>query len=148
MLSNPWLSWTRDAKSDSVFMTEQFEFAASHRLHNPDLSDEENLSLYGKCNNRHGHGHNYVIDVTVASESDPAKRLQPESLAAIVKSRVIDRFDHRNLNIEIEEFQRLIPSIENIAIVIWNLLSGELAGTQLANIRVYETPKTWADFSG
>lgn len=148
MLPNPWLAWTRESGCDAVFMTQQFEFSASHRLHNPDLSDEENRNLFGKCNNPHGHGHNYLVDVTVERTPQTPGAPRPEAMADIVKSTVIDRLDHRNLNIEIEEFRTRIPSVENIVIVIWEWLEPALGKGVLRNLRVYETPKTWVDYSG
>ncbi len=131
-------------------LTQQFEFSASHRLHNDSLSEEENRKLFGKCNNPHGHGHNYVVEVTVAGEVDDDSGLLVDliSLERQVKDVVINPLDHRYLNLEIDEFKQLNPSVENIAMVIWNMLEPKLAGIKLDNIRIYETPKTWADYRG
>ncbi len=149
LLASPWLSWSREASNDSmILLTQQFEFSASHRLHNPDLSAAENEALFGKCNNPHGHGHNYVVEVTVGAETGQQGQVAPEHLQSVVKTGVIDRLDHRNLNVEVEEFRELIPSVENISIVIWDWLADALLPARLSNVRVYETPKTWADFSG
>ncbi len=126
---------------DMVELTRQFEFSASHRLHNNDLSDEENRRLFGKCNNPHGHGHNYLVDVTVEGAIVDVNRLDER-----VRRLVIERLDHRYLNVEIEEFRETNPSVENIAAVIWDWLTRDPGTASLRNVRVYETPKTWADY--
>lgn len=137
-----------------IQLTQQFEFSASHRLHNPDLSDEENQALFGKCNNPHGHGHNYVVAVSVAGQPDDNGVLVPlDQFELLVKRQVIDRMDHRYLNVELDEFRVTNPSVENIAIVIWNLLASSIDAlgnrqARLDCVRVYETPKTWADYRG
>ena len=132
-----------------VRVTEQFEFSASHRLHCAELSDEENRKLFGKCNNPRGHGHNYVIEVTVEGQGDETGRLTSlTELEEVVNKRLIDRFDHKHLNEDTEEFRSLNPTVENIAQVAWNLLVDGLSSVRLANVRVYVTPKTWADYAG
>ncbi len=147
--ANPWIFWSRKASAESmIFLTQQFEFSAAHRLHNPQLSADENLALFGKCNNPHGHGHNYVVEVTVSAATGRSGQIAPETLQSVVKSCVIERLDHRHLNVEVEEFREVIPSVENIAIVIWDWLVDAIQQGNLTNVRVYETPKTWADFSG
>jgi 6-pyruvoyltetrahydropterin/6-carboxytetrahydropterin synthase len=133
-----------------ILLTQQFEFSAAHRLHNPDLSDEKNRDLFGKCNNPHGHGHNYLVDVTVGideTENGNSANLL-SALEATVRKQVIDRVDHRNLNVEIAEFKSLNPTVENIAVVFWNWISASPCPGTLRNVRVYETPKTWVDYSG
>jgi len=135
-------------------MSEKFEFSASHRLFNPNLGDEENQRIYGRCSNPLGHGHNYELEVTLALDAPGGQQrgagtLVP-ALERIVAGRVIDRFDHRNLNLEIEEFRARIPSVENIAAVIYGLLKpaiAELPGARLAAVTVWETPKTWCEYS-
>ncbi len=132
-----------------VRLSQKFEFAASHRLHNPALSEEENRRTFGKCNNPHGHGHNYELEVTLAGQADSRGVLMevPE-LERIVNDTVIERFDHKNLNVETAEFAQVIPSVENIAQVIYRLLKPRLAGprVRLAGVTVWETPKTWCEY--
>ncbi|MGI9519907.1 MAG: 6-carboxytetrahydropterin synthase [Pirellulaceae bacterium] len=143
----PFLHYSLHADNDAMFqLTQQFEFSASHRLHNPDLSDEENRKLFGKCNNPHGHGHNYVVDVTIVGET--CDLLPLPQFESIVKQQVIDRLDHRNLNLEVDEFRELNPSVENIAMVIWRWLNDSMGDSMLDRVRVFETPKTWADYRG
>jgi 6-pyruvoyltetrahydropterin/6-carboxytetrahydropterin synthase len=147
----PYLHYTiRRERPEVIQLTEQFEFSAAHRLHCPELSDEENRRLFGKCNNPRGPGHNYVLEVTVAGQPDPASGLvcSRQQLQQAVKQRVIDRLDHKHLNEDTEEFGRLNPTVENIARVVWGLLAGHLGAARLARVRVYETPKTWADYRG
>ncbi|MBX9652136.1 6-carboxytetrahydropterin synthase [bacterium] len=132
-----------------IHLTEQFEFSASHRLHCPGLSDQENKTLFGKCNNPSGHGHNYVVEVTVEGKPDSTGRLLAlPDLEQIVNRAVIDRFDHKHLNEDTVEFRSMNPTVENIARVTWDLLVNAVAPVTLRNVRIYETPKTWADYSG
>ncbi|MDD4889566.1 MAG: 6-carboxytetrahydropterin synthase [Phycisphaerae bacterium] len=126
-----------------VYLTEQFEFSAAHRLWSATLSDAENQGQFGKCANPAGHGHNYVVEVTV--KSPPAAVTIP-ALERIVKAAVIDRLDHRNLNVDCEEFRSLNPTVENICSVIFGILSDASAlGGDLVSVRLYETPKTYAE---
>ncbi len=139
----PYQSVTVNAESPFMaILTQQFEFSAAHRLHCDSLSDEENQRLFGKCNHVNGHGHNYVVDVSVErSPEDDSFDLQ--SFERCVCDNVIDYLDHKHLNIDIVEFQSLNPTVENIAGVVWDRLEPVVPG--LHAVRVYETPKTWAD---
>jgi len=134
-----------------VRLSQRFEFSASHRLFNRALSDEENCRIYGKCSNPHGHGHNYELQVTLAGEPDSLNGLLVNlpAFERIVGLSVIDRFDHKNLNVELPEFAGLIPSVENIARVIYKLLQPRFveAGARLAAVTVWETPKTWCEYT-
>ena len=138
-------------KNEFVCLTQQFEFSAAHRLHCVEFSDEQNREIFGKCNNPEGHGHNYVVEVTVGNSVDlPAagKVVCLADFELAVKRLVIDRLDHKHLNRDVAEFADLNPSVENIAVKIWDWLDGNIPNTQLKRIRVYETPKTWAEYSG
>jgi 6-pyruvoyltetrahydropterin/6-carboxytetrahydropterin synthase len=133
-----------------VRLSQKFEFSASHRLHNPALSDERNRAIFGKCNNPHGHGHNYELQVTLAgTPDDNGVLVDVPSFERIVAASVIERFDHKNLNTELSEFAGLIPSVENIARVIYGLLKPPLQAqhTRLVAVTVWETPKTWCEYS-
>lgn len=147
--TTPYLHYAVSCEAaDMIRMTQQFEFSAAHRLHVPSLSDEENRRIFGKCNNPSGHGHNYLLEVTLAGQPDAAGRIFPlPTLERIVREQVIDRLDHKHLNHDLPEFARLNPTVENIARVIWNLLAPHLAG-RLHSVRVWETPKTWAEYFG
>ena len=153
LLLSPFLSYgCRQSELPMVRLSQKFEFSATHRLHNPALSDEENGRTYGKCNNPHGHGHNYEVQVTL--KGDPESNgvlVDVPAFERIVARTVIDRFDHKNLNVEVPEFRDagLIPSVENIAMTIYRLLKPRFtdAGATLASVTVWETPKTWSEYS-
>jgi 6-pyruvoyltetrahydropterin/6-carboxytetrahydropterin synthase len=133
-----------------VRLSQKFEFSATHRLHNPALSDDENCRTYGKCNNPHGHGHNYEVQVTLAGTPGKTGLLvDVPAFERIVATTVIDRFDHKNLNVELAEFRDVIPSVENIASTIFKLLKPPFTdmGAKLASVTVWETPKTWCEYS-
>ena len=132
-----------------VRLSQKFEFSATHRLHNPDLSPEENREIFGKCNNPHGHGHNYEVQVTLAGRPDSTGTLiAVPRFEQIVAEGVIDRFDHRNLNLELAEFASLIPTVENIAMVIYRALKPRFGDgrAKLDSVTVWETPKTWCEY--
>lgn len=130
----------------SVFRKEHFN--AAHRLHNPAWSEEENQRVFGKCNLPHYHGHNYDLVVQVTGEVNPASGyvMDLKVLSDLVKARVLDRFDHKNLNLDTEEFRDLNPTAENIAIVIYNLLRPELQPDLDLKIRLYETERNFVEY--
>ena len=130
-----------------IRVTRKVEFSAAHYYHNPDLSPEENQRLFGKCNNPHGHGHNYVLEVTVAGEPDPKTGmvLDLKELKDILDREIIDRMDHRHLNYEVPELAGKIPTCENIASVIWNLLQPAIKKGKLDRIRLYESADLFAE---
>ena len=130
-----------------IALSQHFEFAAAHRLHCDDLSEEENRRLFGKCNNPNGHGHNYRLQVVASTRIDPQTGLGDlglEALEQVVREQVLDRFDHRHLNLDTEEFRTLIPSVENIAVVCHRLLDESIraVGGTLQFVTVWETEKT------
>lgn len=151
LVTTPYLSYTVNSEdSHMVELSQQFEFSAAHRLHVPSLSDEENRRVFGKCNNPRGHGHNYQVEVTVAGAvtTETGTVLPLPQFEAVVKREVIDRLDHKHLNEDVPEFAGLNPSVENIARVIWELLDGRLGPATLRRVRVWETAKTCAEYSG
>ncbi len=134
---------------DHATLTEHFEFSAAHRLHCPELGDDENRRIFGKCNHASGHGHNYRVAVSVRVPVGPgAPALGVGTLASIVNRCVIDRFDHRHLNVDCPEFAALNPSVEHIAMVCHGLLERDVqaAGAKLARVTVWETEKTSASY--
>ncbi|MHC5109593.1 MAG: 6-pyruvoyl trahydropterin synthase family protein [Planctomycetota bacterium] len=137
-------------ESTMVELTQSFEFSAAHRLYCEAFSDEENYEVFGKCANAHGHGHNYVLAVTVGGQLDQqsGSLIGVEDFDRIVKTEVIDHFDHKHLNLDCEEFRNCNPSVENIARVIFQRLDGKLEAAVLHRVRVWETPKTFAEYSG
>ncbi|MBC8064807.1 MAG: 6-carboxytetrahydropterin synthase [Chlorobia bacterium] len=123
-------------------ITRIYNFSAGHRLHNDDLSETENLELYGKCFNPAGHGHNYILEVTVEGEPDPKSGMliSLDKLDEIVSSEIIDRYDHKNLNVDVPELAYKITTCEVVAQVVFNILKEKLP-VKLARIRLQETPK-------
>ena len=130
-------------------LTKRYPFSASHRLHTDRLSDEENARLFGKCNNPYGHGHNYVLEVSVSGEDDPASGmlLQRAELDRLVHRAVLDKVDHANLNTDVAAMKDVVPTTENLALVIGNWLreacEKEFEGRpiRLNRIRIEETPR-------
>lgn len=135
-------------KLPMLTITQTFEFSAAHRLHCSSLPESENRRIFGKCANPNGHGHNYVLEVSVECDTAQPTAFPFGQFDRIVKELVIDRFDHKHLNLDCPEFAALNPSVENIARVIWGLLVDRLAPLRLCEIRVWETPKTSATYDG
>ena len=133
-----------------VYLTRKSEFSASHYYHNPEFSPEENKRIFGKCNNPHGHGHNYTLEVTVKGRVDQRSGfvVDLKELKEVMNREVIDIVDHRFLNKEVAEFQDHIPTTENLAITIWDWLKPKLNVAELHRIRVYETPDLFVDYYG
>ena len=133
-----------------VYLTRKIEFSASHLYHNPSMSAEENRRIFGKCNNPHGHGHNYVLEVTVAGYPDKKTGMviDLQELKAILQKEVIERMDHRFLNYEVPELEGKIPTTETVAMTIWSLLAPRISGARLHRVRLYETPDLFVDCFG
>jgi 6-pyruvoyltetrahydropterin/6-carboxytetrahydropterin synthase len=139
------------ADMDSVLISQQYEFAAAHRLHAPALSDEENRRVFGKCNNPAGHGHNYRVEVTVRCPIDPrGAGLEIEKLDELVDRAAISRLDHKHLSVDVPEFQNVNTSVENIARVVHGMLKDAVKslGVTLDQVRVWETAKTVCTYRG
>jgi 6-pyruvoyltetrahydropterin/6-carboxytetrahydropterin synthase len=130
-----------------VLLTRKIEFSAAHRYDNPAFSPEENRRVFGKCNNAHGHGHNYTLEVSVAGEPDPVTGMVVDlaDLKKILEQEVMRRMDHRHLNFEVPELAGQIPTCENVARVIWNLLEPKITQGRLHRVRLYESPDLYAD---
>jgi 6-pyruvoyltetrahydropterin/6-carboxytetrahydropterin synthase len=135
-----------------MVITRQVEFSASHVCSNPALSEAENRDLYGAAANPHGHGHNYVVEVSLQGEPDPVTGmvLDLKLLKEILHREVVEPYDHRFLNHEVPPFDRVVPTTENIAKDIWNRLEPHFDGTpqRLYAVRVYETPGLFVDYQG
>ncbi len=132
---------------NQLLISHRYEFAAAHRLHADSLSEEENVQVFGKCNNPSGHGHNYKVEVTVVVDVDSP--VGAGTLDAIVDRVVIERFDHKHLNIDTAEFAEMNPSVEHIARVCFELLADEVISVgQLVEVKVWETDKTVCAYRG
>jgi 6-pyruvoyltetrahydropterin/6-carboxytetrahydropterin synthase len=133
-------------KKVAVFRKEHFN--AAHRLNNPNWSDEKNERVYGKCNNFNYHGHNYDLIVQVTGDVNPETGyvMDMKVLSEIIKTEVLDKFDHKNLNLDTEEFRDLNPSAENIAIVIYDKLKPQIDSQFDLKIRLYETERNFVEY--
>jgi 6-pyruvoyltetrahydropterin/6-carboxytetrahydropterin synthase len=134
----------------SMLLTRVYDFCASHRLHAPGLSDDENRRIFGKCNHPSGHGHNYVVEITIEGTPDPRTGIIAPlaELDAVVEREVLGPFDHRNLNVDLPEFADANPTAENIARAVWTRLDGRLPAGRLHRVRIIETPRNVADYFG
>ena len=123
-------------------------FNAAHRLHNKNWSDQKNKDVFGKCNNPNYHGHNYDLEVKVIGECDPETGyvIDTKILSDLIKKYVLDRYDHKNLNLDTQEFMDVNPTAENIAISIYNLLKPKLASDLELKIKLYETPRNFVEY--
>lgn len=133
-----------------VYLTRRAQFVAAHRLHRPDLSDAENLELFGKCATPGGHGHNYVVEVTVVGEVDPRTGMVVDlkKIKEVLHRKVINRWDHRDLNSDVPELQGVLPTAENLAIAIWAALESRIPTARLYRVRLRETDNNVVDFFG
>lgn len=151
LLLSPYLSVAIVAGSSCMLrVTQSFEFSAAHRLWCANWTDEENRRVFGKCSNPHGHGHNYVLEVTLAGDPDgrTGAIIELPAFNRIVKEHVLEALDHRNLNLECPEFAATNPTVENIARAIFERLLPAFPPGRLAGVRVWETAKTYAEYGG
>ena len=130
----------------SVFRKEHFN--AAHRLHNPNLTDIENLEIFEKCNNSNYHGHNYDLIVKLTGEVDAKTGYvyDMKLLGDIIKENILDRFDHKNLNLDVREFEGLNPTAENIAIIIYKILKSKIENRYEIKILLYETERNFVEY--
>jgi 6-pyruvoyltetrahydropterin/6-carboxytetrahydropterin synthase len=126
-------------------VVKKITFCAAHRLHNPELDDETNQKVFGKCNNPHFHGHNYELHVKVIGEIDKNTGfvMDLNVLSDLIKKEIHQKFDHKNLNLDLEEFRNLNPTAENIAVVIYNILRPKIDKHLELQIILYETPRNY-----
>ena len=123
-------------------------FNAAHRLHNKHWTDEKNRAVFGKCNNPNYHGHNYDLEVKVIGEVDPDTGyvIDTKILSDLIKDKILNRFDHKNLNLDTEEFKDLNPTAENIATVIYDLLRSEIDSKLDVKIKLFETARNYVEY--
>ena len=133
-----------------VYVTRREIFSASHRLFNPNLSEEENNSLFGKCNNPNGHGHNYTLEVTICGEVNPKTGylIDLKLLKQIIIDNVINKVDHKNLNLDVDFLAGKIPTAENIAIAVWDELENKIPNGKLYSIRLLEPENNYIEYKG
>lgn len=133
-----------------VYVSRKAHFSAAHRLFNPTFSDDRNESVFDKCNNPRGHGHNYTLEVTVAGLPDPETGyvIDLKKLARLMDELVVDKVDHKHLNYDVPELRGIIPTAENIAIVFWQLLEPKITDGKLYSIRLFESDNNFVEYRG
>ncbi len=133
-------------KRVSVYRREHFN--AAHRLHNPVWDSEKNEKVFGKCNNPHYHGHNYEMEVKVTGIPSPDTGfvIDLKQLSEIIHEYILERFDHKNLNLDVKDFENLNPTAENIVVVIYNILRERIDKNLDLQVRLYETPRNFAEY--
>ncbi len=131
-----------------VAVSRREHFNSAHRLHNVNWSDDKNASVFGKCNNPNFHGHNYELEVKVIGEIDENTGyvIDTKYLSDLIKESVLDKFDHKNLNLDVEEFKVLNPTTENIAMIIYMILRPLIDDKYELKIKLYETPRNFVEF--
>ena len=133
-----------------VTVTRRLTFSAAHRVHNPALSDAENQSLFGKCNNPNWHGHNYVLEVSVTGPIDEKTGYVMDlgALKRVVQDEVVGKMDHRNLNLEVDFMQGINPTTENIVVACWRVLEPRIRPNRLTRLRLIETENNYVEYEG
>jgi 6-pyruvoyltetrahydropterin/6-carboxytetrahydropterin synthase len=130
-----------------VLFCEKFEFAAMHKLWNDDFSERRNFDVFGKCANPTGHGHNYIVEVTIKMPADRTNFSVGE-FERIIDDELIQLLDHKNLNVDIENFKTNNPTVENIASFAWDILTGKFDKAELHCVTIWETDKTYCTYTG
>lgn len=133
-----------------VYVTRKVHFNAAHRLFNPNWSDEQNEAVFGLCSNKNWHGHNYELEVTVCGYPDPDTGyvIDLKILSDLLEEKVIKKMDHKNLNMDVDFLQNIIPTAENIAIAIWYRICDDLPSGKLYSVKLYETPRNFVEYKG
>ena len=137
------------SKSPKIELGRRYRFSASHRLHTPQLSEEENARVFGKCNNPHGHGHNYVVEVGLSGDIDPSTGMIANlaDLDAFVEQQFLEEFDHKSLNEDVPAFREKVPTTENLCIEIYRRLK-TFPHARLERVRIQETGNNSFEYSG
>ena len=133
-----------------VYVTRKAQFCAAHRLYNPNWTDEKNAAVFGKCNNPNGHGHNYDIEVTVAG--DPPREtgmvIDLKKLADIIEAEIIEKVDHKHMNVDVDFMRGCIPTAENMAMAFWKILEPKITEGRLVSIKLYESNNNVVEYRG
>ena len=133
-----------------IYITRRLEFCASHRLYNPEFSDDKNDTTFGLCNNPNGHGHNYVLEVTVRGEVDPQTGmvLDLKALKKLINEEIVSKVDHKNLNVDVDFLEGVIPTAENIAIRVWDILEHKIKSGTLHEVKLFESERNFVVYHG
>lgn len=133
-----------------VYVTRKAYFSASHRLFNPNFSEQKNEEIFDKCNNLNGHGHNYTIEVTVKGLPDPETGyvIDLKKLARIIDTHILSKVDHKHLNVDVDFLRGIIPTAENLAVAFWAILQPQITAGELHSIKVYESDNNYVEYFG
>ncbi len=133
-----------------VYVTRRATFNAAHRVFNPNLTDEENFKIFGNCSNPNWHGHNYILEVVIAGQINPQTGyvIDLKLLKEIINKYIIEKVDHKNLNLEVDFMKDIQPSAENITIQIWKQLEKRIPGGKLYSVKLYETENNYFEYKG
>ncbi len=133
-----------------IYITRKHDFCASHRLHNSDFSDAKNKATFGLCNNPNGHGHNYVMEVTLSGEVslETGMVFDLKALKKLVQEEIIDKVDHKNLNVDVDFLSGTIPTAENLAIKFWEVLEPKIQTGRLHEVKLYESERNFVVYRG
>ncbi|TNE32210.1 6-carboxytetrahydropterin synthase [bacterium] len=133
-----------------LFITKSVEFSASHRLFNPEWDFEKNNAIYDKCNNPNGHGHNYVLEVTVKGIPDPDTGyvIDLKKLKDLLTKHILILVDHKHLNKDVDFLKGVIPTVENIVVLFWDEIKKHITDGELYKLKLYETPNSWVEYYG
>jgi len=133
-----------------LYLTRREVFSSSHRIYNEKLTDEENFKIFGNCSNPNWHGHNYVLEVIVKGNVDPETGfvIDLKLLKQIIRENIIDKVDHKNLNLDVDFMRGINPTAENICIAIWNQLEDKIPAGELYSVKLYETENNYVEYRG
>ncbi len=133
-----------------IYVTRRAQFSAAHRLYNPTFSDERNETVFDKCNNINGHGHNYTVEVTVKGIPDPETGyvIDLKRLARLIDEEILSRVDHKHLNVDVEFLRGVIPTAENIAVLFWQILEPKIDSGTLHAVKLYESDNNFVEYFG
>jgi 6-pyruvoyltetrahydropterin/6-carboxytetrahydropterin synthase len=133
-----------------IYLTRKEVFSASHKLYNPQLSEEQNYAIYDKCANKHGHGHNYTVEVTIAGKIDPntGYLFDLKLLKQIIRDEIISKVDHKHLNYDVDFLTGVIPTAENLVVAFWNQLKDRIPVGILHSVKLHETENNMVEYRG
>ncbi len=133
-----------------LYVTRQMRFSAAHRLFNPTYNNEKNDEVFDKCNNFHGHGHNYTLEVTVAGKPDPETGyvIDLKKLKKIINDNIIEKVDHKHLNFDVDFMKGIIPTVENLAVKFWEILDKHIDSGKLQKIKLFESETSFVEYFG
>lgn len=133
-----------------IYLTKIMDFSASHRVYNPNFTDEENFKIFNQCANKNGHGHNYQLEVVIAGSINPDTGcvIDFKQMKDTIQKEIIDKFDHKNLNIDVKELVGIIPTAENLVVLFWNILIDKFPNAKLFKIKLSESNTSSVEYYG